>query len=136
MKIRFFFLAQVPKCLYRVRAGEALVDIALKFGTSWLQVFLFFDSPPFSFLHIHTHLVVSGFYLHQRSLYLCMCVCVCMFRVGTPTSAHAPTHTHTHSHTLPAPPPPLYTVVGAEQGPPAAGGSWSPWNYPGVVGFF
>ena len=106
LKIRFFFLAQVPKCLYRVRAGEALVDIALKFGTSWLQVFLFFDSPPFSFLHIHTHLVVSGFYLHQRSLYLCMCVCVCMFRVGTPTSAHAPTHTHTHSHTLPAPPPP------------------------------
>ena len=30
---------QVPKCLYKVRAGEALVDVALKFGTSWLQVF-------------------------------------------------------------------------------------------------
>lgn len=28
----------VPKCLYRVRAGEALVDIAEKFGTSWLQL--------------------------------------------------------------------------------------------------
>jgi hypothetical protein len=57
VKIRFiFFIAQVPKCLYRVRAGEALVDIALKFGTSWLQVFFIFDSPP-SPSSTHTHIL-------------------------------------------------------------------------------
>mmetsp|Transcript_5021 Transcript_5021/g.8076 ORF Transcript_5021/g.8076 Transcript_5021/m.8076 type:complete len:594 (+) Transcript_5021:36-1817(+) len=29
---------RVPKCMYRVRAGEMLVDIAERFGTSWLQL--------------------------------------------------------------------------------------------------
>jgi hypothetical protein len=29
---------EVPKCLYRVRDGEAMVDVADKFGMSWLQL--------------------------------------------------------------------------------------------------
>jgi len=38
LRLRRRLLPQVPKCLYRVRAGEALVDVADKFGTSWLQL--------------------------------------------------------------------------------------------------
>lgn len=32
------FEFRVPKCMYKVRAGETLMDIAMKFGTSWLQL--------------------------------------------------------------------------------------------------